>query len=126
MSEVLAGITGPFSVGLSERPAWAFSHGRGVPSGSKQQRAGPISPALELAQHCSHPWCLEKQVRVPLNSRDKEIRSVSLKAELQRFLWPPQFCHSLLKSVSLSVCSCLFVLSVYSSSEVFFLVLAGK
>lgn len=60
MSEVLAGITGPFSVGLSEWPAWAFSHGSGVPSGSKQQHAGPIRLDLELAQHCSHPSCLEK------------------------------------------------------------------
>ena len=55
MSEVLAGITGPFSVGLSEWPAWAFSHGSGVPSGSKQQRAGLSRLDLELARHCSHP-----------------------------------------------------------------------
>ena len=61
---VSAGITGPFPVGLSKRPAWAFSHGSGVPSGSEQQRAGPVRLDLELVRHHSHPSCGEEQVKV--------------------------------------------------------------
>ena len=76
-SVVLDGITGPFSVGPSKRPTWAFSHSTSVPRGSEQQHAKPVRLDLELVQHHLHPLCLEKQVRVPGDSRDREGHSVS-------------------------------------------------